>query len=118
MMNDFTTPPHFQPLHEDGSTAADASSVGSEAKSGRRQNQDPLFFLGTRGSGVGFYRHGEAWNAVIFGKKRWFLYPPEWRSPLLALDPEKSLDGLGWYRQQYPLLKDTKLAPVVSFVCL
>eukprot|EP01046_Picozoa_sp_COSAG06_P048745 COSAG06_NODE_7350_length_2534_cov_19.102669_2_plen_136_part_00 len=48
------------------------------------------------------------------GRKRWFLYPPEWRSPLLAVDPERSLDGLGWYRQQYlPLLKDTKLAPMV-----
>lgn len=51
------------------------------------------------------------------GRKRWFLYPPEWRSPLLAVDPEKSLDGLGWYREQYPLLRETKLAPMVRCAC-
>ena len=74
--------------------------------------QDPLFFLGARGSGVGFHRHGEAWNAVIFGRKRWFLYPPEWRSSLLGVDPDQAVDGLGWFRSRYPILADTPMAPM------
>ena len=53
----------------------------------------PLFFLGARGSGVGFHRHGETINAVVFGRKRWLLYPPEARASILGVDPDLSLDG-------------------------
>ena len=61
---------------------------------------------------MGFHRHGEAWNAVIFGRKRWFLYPPEWRSSLLGVDPDQAVDGLGWFRSRYPILADTPMAPM------
>ena len=35
-----------------------------------------LFYLGPRGSGVNFHQHTNAWNALLFGAKRWFLFPP------------------------------------------
>ena len=77
------------------------------------EQQAPFMFTGARGSGVGFHRHGEAWNAVVFGRKRWFLFKPEYRSPLLGVDPELSLDGLGWFRGFYrQVLDGTAVAPV------
>ena len=33
------------------------------------------FSLGRHGSGVQFHNHPEAWNALLFGRKRWFLMP-------------------------------------------
>ena len=36
---------------------------------------DSIFFLGASGSGVVFHKHSDTWNAVVFGRKRWFLYP-------------------------------------------
>lgn len=71
-MDDFITPPHFQSLHQGTLDEADNSASTTQ----RRQQQDPLFFLGARGSGVGFHRHGEAWNAVIFGEAK--LFPVVW----------------------------------------
>eukprot|EP01046_Picozoa_sp_COSAG06_P048746 COSAG06_NODE_7350_length_2534_cov_19.102669_3_plen_88_part_00 len=78
-MEDFFTPPHFKSLftdddeeEHDGETAAGGAGGGTNDTKGappQQQQQDPLFFLGARGSGVGFHRHGEAWNAVIFGKQ-------------------------------------------------
>ncbi|WAR25999.1 JMJD8-like protein [Mya arenaria] len=38
---------------------------------------DSIFFLGSSGSGVSFHKHADAWNGVIFGRKKWFLYTPE-----------------------------------------
>jgi hypothetical protein len=93
MKRDFHTPRHF-------------AGLTSDAK------QDPLFFLGPRGSGVGFHRHGEAWNVVAHGRKRWFLYPPEWRSDLLGVNPDQALDGLGWLRTFYPQVQSTDAAPM------
>ena len=40
-----------------------------------------IFFLGGSGSGVSFHKHADAWNGVIFGRKRWFLYPPQKTPP-------------------------------------
>ena len=67
LRDDFTTPPAFceaTPLP----CGPDDPEPGA--------SEDPLFFLGAAGSGVGFHRHGHAWNSVVFGRKRWFLYPP------------------------------------------
>ena len=80
MMEDFITPPHFKSLfadddeeeeHDGETAAAGGAGGGTNDTKGtpQQQQQDPLFFLGARGSGVGFHRHGEAWNAVIFGKR-------------------------------------------------
>jgi hypothetical protein len=35
-----------------------------------------LFYIGTAYSGVTFHQHTAAWNALLFGYKRWFLLPP------------------------------------------
>lgn len=40
-----------------------------------------IFFLGGSGSGVSFHKHADAWNGVIYGRKRWFLYPPQKTPP-------------------------------------
>ena len=34
------------------------------------------FFLGPAYSGAPFHFHEDAWNALAFGKKRWFMLPP------------------------------------------
>jgi hypothetical protein len=74
--------------------------------------QEPYFFLGARGSGVGFHRHGEAWNAVVYGRKRWFLHPPEWKASVLGLDPDLGLDGVGYFKRFYPTVEGTPMAPI------
>ena len=61
MLADFSVPAVFASLTE-----------------GEQFHESPFFFLGARGSGVACHQHGEAWNAVVHGRKRWFLYPREW----------------------------------------
>ena len=34
------------------------------------------FYLGAKGSGSPVHVHADAWNALAFGEKRWFLFPP------------------------------------------
>eukprot|EP01083_Nonionella_stella_P077519 211742_1 len=41
-----------------------------------REYNSRLFSLGRTGSGVGFHDHGETFLFLIYGRKRWFLYPP------------------------------------------
>ena len=36
-----------------------------------------LFFLGPAHSGAGFHAHYAAWNAVVYGRKRWLVMPPQ-----------------------------------------
>jgi tetratricopeptide (TPR) repeat protein len=42
---------------------------------GQRQEK-ALFYIGPAYSGVSFHQHTAAWNALLFGYKRWFLLPP------------------------------------------
>lgn len=94
LTDDFHTPAAFMSL-EDG------------------EYTPPFFFLGTRGSGVAFHRHGEVWNAVVHGRKRWFLYPKEWHSRVLGIDPDLAIDGLGWFKTFYrSVANNTKIAPL------
>lgn len=94
LTDDFHTPAAFNTL-EDG------------------ESTPPFFFLGTRGSGVAFHRHGEVWNAVVHGRKRWFLYPKEWHSKLLGVDPDLAIDGLGWFKTFYrSVANNTKITPL------
>ncbi|PAA54598.1 hypothetical protein BOX15_Mlig004490g1 [Macrostomum lignano] len=44
------------------------------------RDHDLFLFLGGNNSGVSFHRHADAWNAVVGGRKRWFLYPGD-RAP-------------------------------------
>ena len=92
MRHDFTVPAHFQSLH--------SASSGS----------DPYLFLGGTGSGLGFHAHGHAWNAVVFGSKRWLLYPPGHRMAYTE-GKEEATDGVAWLRDVYPAVDGTPLAP-------
>ncbi|XP_059717172.1 jmjC domain-containing protein 8 isoform X1 [Haemorhous mexicanus] len=51
------------------------------------------------GSGVPFHWHGPGFSEVIFGRKRWFLYPPD-RTP--HFHPNEST--LAWLQHTYPTL--------------
>ncbi|KAL4675633.1 hypothetical protein H8959_009778 [Pygathrix nigripes] len=51
------------------------------------------------GSGVPFHWHGPGYSEVIYGRKRWFLYPPE-KTP--EFHPNKTT--LAWLRDTYPAL--------------
>ncbi len=35
-----------------------------------------IFSLGSSRSGLPFHVHGQTWLGLVFGQKRWFLYPP------------------------------------------
>jgi len=34
------------------------------------------FMLGPRGSGAPPHFHNSAWNGLVYGRKRWYLFPP------------------------------------------
>ncbi|NXJ16885.1 JMJD8 protein, partial [Odontophorus gujanensis] len=51
------------------------------------------------GSGVPFHWHGPGYSEVIFGRKRWFLYPPD-KTP--HFHPNETT--LAWLQHTYPKL--------------
>ncbi|XP_054849636.1 jmjC domain-containing protein 8 [Eublepharis macularius] len=57
------------------------------------------FGIAGSGSGVPFHWHGPGYSEVIFGRKRWFLYPPE-KTP--EFHPNKTT--LSWLLDTYPFL--------------
>ena len=64
------------------------------------QPTDPIFlFLGASGSGVSFHSHGEGFNIVTNGLKRWWLYPPHVAPPGGVNPP--SLTMRAWYGRLY-----------------
>jgi hypothetical protein len=65
------------------------------------------FGLAGPGSGVPFHIHGPTFAQTIFGRKRWFLYPPDKR-PLF--DPDTST--LDWLFDIYP-----QLSPALPYEC-
>eukprot|EP00056_Hartaetosiga_gracilis_P005825 m.89550 g.89550 ORF g.89550 m.89550 type:complete len:796 (+) comp12296_c0_seq12:23-2410(+) len=40
------------------------------------QTRTRQFYLGPAGSGAPMHVHSGAWNALVFGRKRWFMVPP------------------------------------------
>lgn len=44
--------------------------------SSEERAETALFYVGPEGSGVNFHQHTNAWNALFFGRKRWFMFPP------------------------------------------
>uniref|UniRef100_A0A8B9NT94 Jumonji domain containing 8 n=1 Tax=Apteryx owenii TaxID=8824 RepID=A0A8B9NT94_APTOW len=57
------------------------------------------FGIAGAGSGVPFHWHGPGYSEVIFGRKRWFLYPPD-KTP--HFHPNETT--LAWLRHTYPTL--------------
>ena len=41
-----------------------------------------ILSLGASRAGLPWHAHGETWLGLVFGKKRWFLYPPDREAPL------------------------------------
>ncbi|KAM6156248.1 jmjC domain-containing protein 8 [Rhynchocyon petersi] len=75
----------------------------------RHYSPPPFGLLGTTpaysfgvagtGSGVPFHWHGPGFSEVIYGRKRWFLYPPE---KMPEFHPNKTT--LAWLQDTYPTL--------------
>ncbi|XP_064171578.1 jmjC domain-containing protein 8 [Anguilla rostrata] len=57
------------------------------------------FGVAGAGTGVPFHWHGPGYSEVIYGRKRWFLYPPE-KEP--HFHPNHTT--LSWVRDTYPTL--------------
>lgn len=64
---------------------------------------DSIFFLGASSSGVSFHKHADAWNGVIYGQKRWFLYPTT-HTPPGGVYP--GFTQMEWYSKVYPSLTE------------
>lgn len=59
-----------------------------------------LFSAGPAGSGAPVHQHTAAWNAVVWGAKRWYLLPPAARH-----GPDTEMGSmLSWLRNTKPLL--------------
>ncbi|XP_053327868.1 jmjC domain-containing protein 8 [Spea bombifrons] len=61
------------------------------------------FGIAGSGTGVPFHWHGPGYSEVIYGRKRWFLYPPD-RTP--EFNPNKTT--LSWLLDIYPFLPETE----------
>ena len=67
-----------------GSDGSSSSSSSGSSGSGslvfshgeRLRKERALWFLGPRGSGPFFHLHPAAYNALLYGERRWFVYPP------------------------------------------
>uniref|UniRef100_A0A8C5UA66 JmjC domain-containing protein n=1 Tax=Malurus cyaneus samueli TaxID=2593467 RepID=A0A8C5UA66_9PASS len=57
------------------------------------------FGIAGSGSGVPFHWHGPGFSEVIFGRKRWFLYPPD---KIPHFHPNETT--LAWLQHTYPTL--------------
>ena len=53
------------------------------------------FLISALGSGINFHQHTNAFNGLLFGRKRWFLYP-DGHAP-----PSFKLGMLAWFRDVY-----------------
>ena len=53
--------------------------------------------VSAEGSGINFHRHTNAFNGLVVGRKRWFLYPPD-----TALSKTTEVTGaLIWFQKMY-----------------
>ncbi|XP_072416154.1 jmjC domain-containing protein 8 isoform X1 [Chiloscyllium punctatum] len=59
------------------------------------------FGIAGSGTGVPFHWHGAGYSEVIYGRKRWFLYPPE-KTP--EFHPNRTT--LSWIFDTYPYLSE------------
>ena len=57
------------------------------------------FYLGTYGSGAPFHIHADAVNLVVFGSKKWYIYPP-----IQSVYSRKHITR--WLNEDYKLLNE------------
>lgn len=76
-----------------------------------------MLSLGPSRTGLPFHVHGETWLALVYGQKRWFLYPPGTGMPP---ELEKSFNPLrtveAWYNDVYDQMSDYDIPPTSSWV--
>ena len=65
------------------------------------------YALGPTGSGINFHYHKDGWNEVLFGRKRWFLYPPTVGAPPGGYNQFEP--ALRWYEETYDTLGEDEL---------
>ena len=117
MKGDFATP------------AALAGSFGGEGKTqtGSAAQMWNVLSLGDGEAGLPFHSHGDAWLALVFGSKHWFLYPPGTRADSRQPPRGQPPHGMGgvwhWATEVFPTLplaerpiECTQLAGEVMFV--
>ena len=63
------------------------------------EHSDYYFLLGAAGTGVTLHAHNEAWNAVVYGRKRWFILP---RTEMPALEFPVHHDQQSWVAEVLP----------------
>ena len=83
---DFVEPASFVNERRWGSTKAERA-------------QGALWYAGPRGSGVSLHQHTSAWNALVRGRKRWYLLPP------LTMWGPTDLPTREWLRTVYPIMR-------------
>ena len=59
------------------------------------------FYIGPPGGGAPIHMHGDAWNACAYGKRQWFLFPPE--RALYSKVPMRE-----WVREELPKLTEAE----------
>ena len=70
------------------------------------QTEHAIFFVGPTHSSTWFHQHHDAYNALVFGRKRWFLLPPD------AIYGTYTASVLGW------LERDRAGLPVAPLECI
>lgn len=64
-------------------------------------------------SGLPFQHHGELWLGLVYGMKRWFIYPPGASPPPSTERTYNPLHPvLDWFTSTYPRLKGLSQPPV------
>ncbi|CAM9697162.1 unnamed protein product [Ascophyllum nodosum] len=80
----------------------------------RRGTSWSILSLGASGAGLPFHNHGETWLGVVYGSKRWALYPPSVSRPYAAEAKAEwhPLEGsLEWLTEVLPALKSAGEVP-------
>jgi hypothetical protein len=69
--------------------------------------------LGPSQTGLPFHTHGSTWLGLVYGMKRWFIYPPGASPPPLVERTHNPLRTiLNWYLEIYPKLTNLDYPPI------
>jgi hypothetical protein len=92
LKEDFRTPDFFLSFNGEGS---------------RRQKQSwHMLSVGGSRRGLPFHVHGETWLGLVFGRKRWFLYPPgKGLTNMARVGHHPLLSVWHWFKHVLPHLK-------------
>ena len=103
VLRDVSVPPYFYSPWNISSTSTSRSGSGS---------LDYFLSFGKQDTGLSFHEHSDAWNGLIWGRKRWFLVPKGISTTTDVKEYDEYIDRVGrekWLRQIYPgLSKDAR----------